>query len=69
MCINTCQTDPAFTSCAYFIALFKSLVIMPEASPYSVSFDLFIASSNVLNFNIDWTGPKICKLKQISKTF
>lgn len=62
---------PARTAWEYKMALLISLVRIPAANPYSVAFDLSIASSKVLNFIICMTGPKISSLaiRMLSVTF
>lgn len=53
------QTEPASTAFENIKALSRLLVRIPAANPYVVLFARSIASSNVLNFRMDCTGPKI----------
>lgn len=53
------QTDPASTSLANLKAASIFFVIIPAAKPYLLLLARSITSSNVLNFKIVWTGPKI----------
>lgn len=55
----TNQTVPALMPLDILIAVSKSFVMTDAPSPYLVSFAFSMASSTVLNFIIDWTGPNI----------
>lgn len=63
------HTEPASTACENTIALSRFLVRMPAANPYVVSLARAIASSKVLNFSIDCTGPKIYRSNGIMVNF
>lgn len=58
------QTEPASTARAKVSAASIFLVKIPAAKPYVVLLARSMTSSSVLNFRIDCTGPKICKLSK-----
>lgn len=58
------QRVPASIARAYVRAESMFLVKIPPAKPYEVLLARSITSSRVLNFRIDWTGPKIYVNKQ-----